>query len=375
MPSKTIKNKKMEDPNEVKSASKEALKNSNEKNLIKKPETKKETEKPAPVKDAEISKTADGEGKLKPKKKRKNKKVIILAVVLFIVVILGGLATVGFGVYKYHWDNQFAQTIVKTLPYPVAVVNGKIIKYSDYQSDVDALKYFYEKQKELYPDQAADWTIEEVRKNVMDRLIEDELASQIASQKGISVSQEEVDNEFNLIVSQATSQEEVEKTILDLYGWTPDQFKDKVLYKFLLRSKLETSIKEDPAIIAEPKAKAEEALAKIKSGELTFAEAALQYSDDATATSGGDLGYFGRGEMVKEFEDAAFGLEVGTVSDIVTTQFGYHIIKVDEKTTQGEGDAAKEVVKASHILIAFPSIDDWLAGEVTKAKVYHLIKT
>jgi hypothetical protein len=364
MPSKTTKNKKSEEAKEEKPVLKSAAK---------KPELKKEEEKPAEIRNQEQLK--DSGDKLKPKKKKSKKKVIVLSVVFLLVVILGGLVTVGIGVYKFNWDNGFTNSITNTLPYPVAMVNNHLISYSDYQSDVDALKFFYEKQKELYPDQASSWTIEEVRKNVMDRLIEDELASQVAAEKGISVTKDEVNNEFDLIVSQATSREEVEKTILDLYGWTPDEFKDKVLFKFLLRSKLESTIQEDPEIVAAQKTEAEEVLEKIKSGEMTFAEAAAQYSDDATATSGGDLGYFGRGEMVKEFEDAAFGLEIGTVSDIVKTQFGYHIIKVDEKVMQGEGDAAEEVVKASHILVAFPSIDNWLTEEVTKAKVYRLIKT
>ncbi|MFA6391920.1 MAG: peptidylprolyl isomerase [Patescibacteria group bacterium] len=373
MPNKTSQNKKTENIKAVeKSDSEEVLKNP-EKKIIKKPATKAVEEKPVSVNTDQEKKLTVDDGKLKPKKK-KHKKAIILSVIIILVVILGGLATVGIGVYKYKWNNQFTESITNTLPYPAALVNNKIVKYSDFQSDVEALQFFYGKQKELYPDQAVDFTVDEVRKNVMDRLIEDELASQIAVQKGVSVTQEEVNSEFDLIVSQAASKEEVEKTILDLYGWTPEQFKDKVLYKFLLRSKLETKITEDASVIAEPKARAEEALAKIKSGEITFADAAKQYSDDTTAENGGELGYFGRGEMVTEFEDAAFALEAGGVSEIVKTQFGYHIIKVDEKVMQGEGDEAKEVVKASHILVRFPSIDDWLTGEVAKAKIYRLVK-
>jgi peptidyl-prolyl cis-trans isomerase C len=58
-----------------------------------------------------------------------------------------------------------------------------------------------------------------------------------------------------------------------------------------------------------------------------FAELARQNSDCASSAQGGDLGGFGRGMMVPEFEESAFGLEVGATSDIVTTDFGYHLIK------------------------------------------------
>jgi hypothetical protein len=70
---------------------------------------------------------------------------------------------------------------------------------------------------------------------------------------------------------------------------------------------------------------AEEILARAKKGE-DFAELANAYSDDGDGEGGGDLGFFGRGRMVKPFEDAAFGLKPGKVSGIVETQYGYHII-------------------------------------------------
>jgi len=76
--------------------------------------------------------------------------------------------------------------------------------------------------------------------------------------------------------------------------------------------------------------RAEAVLAKAKEGN-DFAELAKQYSQDTTAPSGGDLGQFGRGVMTPAFEQAAFALEPGQVSDVVETPFGLHIIKLEEK--------------------------------------------
>ena len=79
-------------------------------------------------------------------------------------------------------------------------------------------------------------------------------------------------------------------------------------------------------ILVEKLSLAQELKTRIAKGE-SFANLAQQYSIDSSKRRGGDLGFFGRGVMVPEFEKAAFVLEKGQVSDIVKTQFGYHIIK------------------------------------------------
>jgi len=87
----------------------------------------------------------------------------------------------------------------------------------------------------------------------------------------------------------------------------------------------------DPnAVKVVAKAEAEKLLAEIKDGA-DFAELAKANSDCPSAPRGGDLGLFGRSQMVKPFEEAAFALQPGQISDVVETQFGYHIIKVTDR--------------------------------------------
>ena len=86
-----------------------------------------------------------------------------------------------------------------------------------------------------------------------------------------------------------------------------------------------------------------------------FAELAKANSDCPSGSKGGDLGFFTHGQMVPEFDKAAFELPVGKVSDVVKTSFGYHLILVTEKKpaveAKGETLAEPESVKASHILV------------------------
>jgi parvulin-like peptidyl-prolyl isomerase len=97
------------------------------------------------------------------------------------------------------------------------------------------------------------------------------------------------------------------------------------------------------------RAKIEGLLARVRAGE-DFAKLADEFTEDPSGKGrGGDLGWFGRGRMVKPFEDAAFALKPGEVSGVVESQFGFHLIKLEERRGEGGGEEAH----ARHILIRF----------------------
>ena len=99
----------------------------------------------------------------------------------------------------------------------------------------------------------------------------------------------------------------------------------------------------------EAKKRAEEVLKKAQDDPDNFAELAKEYSDGPTGPTGGDLGFFGKDQMTKAFEDAAFSMEKGEVSDIVETEFGYHIIKLTDinETTDTKVTATVMTLPAS----------------------------
>ncbi|HET9552844.1 MAG TPA: peptidylprolyl isomerase [Anaeromyxobacteraceae bacterium] len=107
---------------------------------------------------------------------------------------------------------------------------------------------------------------------------------------------------------------------------------------------------------AAARARAEAVRAEAEGGA-DFAELARRSSTDETAADGGDLGFFGRGRMVRPFEEAAFALQPGQLSGVVETPFGFHVIKVEARRG---GELVPE--KAAR-----PDIERWLRGEKARA--------
>jgi peptidyl-prolyl cis-trans isomerase SurA len=112
----------------------------------------------------------------------------------------------------------------------------------------------------------------------------------------------------------------------------------------------------DSAQVRRARAKADSLRGAIVKGA-AFEEIARRFSDDPSGQRGGDLGTFGRGDMVPEFEQVAFGLKPGEISQPVRTRFGFHIIKVEKH--EAATDSTEETVQARHVMIGLrPSPGD-----------------
>jgi len=281
----------------------------------------------------------------------------------------------------------------KVVDKTIATVNGEHILLSDFEKIADQTieQYKLIAPKEDLSDEK----IKEIKQKILDQMIDEKLIIQKAKEKNIKVSKRELEHGIQQIKSRFKSEDEFRKELqkenltekkfekrieeqlmaiklIDLEVKSkitpPEEEEIKQLYDKIMdfinkKTKTSSLSEEDKEIETlagliqrkyselvrarhilirsskndsmknqtEAKKKAEMVLKKINEG-VDFAELAKEYSEDpGSRERGGDLGYFARGDMVPEFEKVAFSLQVGEVSNIVQTEFGFHIIKVEEK--------------------------------------------
>ena len=255
---------------------------------------------------------------------------------------------------------QPAKPVPAVLPDVVARVNGEDVKKADFERMIHTIEG---RAGQPIPADHRD----EILRGALDQLVVYTLLSQECRTRGIKIDDADVNGKMQQLRSQFPNQDAFNKALKDR-GMTEDSlrhdaqvdlsvtklmdtevattpgpsdaeikdFYDKNPDKFKQDEQVRAShilIRVDPKAGAAAKAKAkaqiESILKQARSGA-DFAALARKYSEDGSAQQGGDLNYFSHGQMVPQFDSAAFGLKVGQISGVVETEFGYHIIKVTD---------------------------------------------
>ncbi len=268
----------------------------------------------------------------------------------------------------------------------IASVNGTEITAADVEQEVKSIVMQYQQQ---VPQDQINAMMPNIQKQAIESVINRQLLMDEANRKEIPVDNDRVQQEIKTIAGRFPSQEAFEQQ-LTAHGISLQQMEADLGMQFrldtLIRSyvdKKDINVTEDEvkdfydknpdAFQAPEQVKASHILLKVDKDASTdlrtqkrlelagilgkvekgadFAQMAQTHSECPSKDKGGDLGQFGRGAMVKSFEEAAFNLEAGGVSDIVETEFGYHIIKVFEKSEakKEEFDTVKNDI-FNHIL-------------------------
>lgn len=284
-----------------------------------------------------------------------------------VIVILLFLGAVSYRAMNKLADDTLTLGVAKAISLPAGFVNGSMIKYSDFTEDVLTVEQYYASQSNGQPAPA----LAEIRTSVWERQVKNAVVKKMASGLGLAISNKEVGDEYDSFVKSVGGADEAIKTVKQNYGLNIENFKNKVVKPYLLQEKLTNSEKVGSALFDDAKKKADEVLIKVKEDKADFGALAKEFSEDTgSQTNGGDLGWFGAGKMVKEFEEATTKLALGQVSDPVKTRFGYHIIKLMEKRDGKDGPEWR----ASHILIRSVDFNKYLSDLTAKSKVWKWIK-
>ncbi|MCK4390149.1 MAG: peptidylprolyl isomerase [Desulfobacterales bacterium] len=245
-----------------------------------------------------------------------------------------------------------------------AVVSGSVITQADLKREIaGAQRRLSSMGKPLDDSQLL-----EIKKEAIERLIERELLYQESQKKGIKLDETAVNEQLEILKKRFPSKAEFKNALSKMNmsearvkseftrGMAIQKFINNELVQKIMVSDREIKIyydsnpdffeqseqvranhilvKVDPKGDASQKAESHKKIEKIQQklhkGE-AFSALAKEFSQCPSSAKGGDLGYFKRGQMVKPFEDVAFALKRGEVSDIVETKFGYHLIKVADK--------------------------------------------
>ena len=248
--------------------------------------------------------------------------------------------------------------------------------------------------EKITKDDLYDFLVKANGSNALDVLIINKIIELESKKENIKVTKDEIDEQKNKMVESMGGQDAYESA-LQFYGVSEDDLMDDIEKNLYLKKLLEPRIpiteeemkeyfeenkdsfrQEEQVkarhILVDSEETALEVKKKLDEGE-DFGELAKEYSTDTSnSQQGGDLGFFGKGKMVKEFEDAAFSLEIGEISEPVKTEFGYHIIKVEDRKEAEEADfeKSKDEIKDMIFQERFQeAYDTWLQEKLEEYEI------
>ncbi|MEW6087314.1 MAG: peptidylprolyl isomerase [bacterium] len=274
-----------------------------------------------------------------------------------------------------------------------AKVNGEIITLSDLENELAQIR---EQVKKVYPPEEQDNAFKVEQKKMLNLLIENKLILQNARKAGIDIAPAEVNRYLEEAVSNMKKNFPDEKAFENALAERHTNFselrrayrsrieEELVIQRYVeqeVKSKIEVSEKEvddyfekqkeevrAKHILLKTEEEANAVLNEIKSGR-DFDELAKEKSQGPSAEKGGDLGYFRRGDMLPEFEEKAFQMNKGEIAGPVKTQFGYHIIKLEDRRVIVPG----ERIHAYHIVTKTSEEADALLERLKKGEDFETL--
>jgi parvulin-like peptidyl-prolyl isomerase len=253
--------------------------------------------------------------------------VITLGIVIALLAILSGLTA--WRLYGAQDTSKVMLHVTQILPLPVGSVDGQMVRYSDYLSELtSALHYLSTKEAVNFSSDDGKRQLEYQKRLALNKAIENAYATQIAKRKNITISNKELDDFIQKEIkgnNLGVTEDMYKQVIKDYYDWSFDDYRDSVRMQ-LLKKKVIASV--DIASRQEI-----EALRQSVASGKDFAEVAKQSSEDPLSKiNGGDVGFINAAtDDPNNFVAAVGQLQSGKVSDIIEGVDGFYLLKLIEK--------------------------------------------
>lgn len=279
-------------------------------------------------------------------------RIVVISAMIFGVLAFSFFIYCLLALYKFDSTSTFIYRVTQVLPFPIAKAGSSFVAYENYLFDLRHYMHYYQTQQKVdFNGDSGKEQLAAFRKTALQGAVDEAYTKQLAKEHNISVSDQEVRNQIDLLRSQnrlGSSDEVLEDVLKEFWGWTINDF-TRELKKQLLAQKVVSAL--DTATHS----RAQDVLNQLKSGG-DFATLAKQYSEDPnTKDSGGDYPFpieQTNRDLPPQVVAALFSMQPGQTSEIVETPLGLEILKVREV----EGNK----VRASHIFFAFQPIDTYI---------------
>ncbi len=291
-------------------------------------------------------------------------RLVTISLILISLVVVTFFSYCIVALYKVKSDSGFLYQVTKVVPFPLARIGSDFVSYESYLFEVNHYTYYYKNQQQLdFNSDTGKQQLQEFKKRAQEKVINDAYVKQIAKQKGISVSDKEVDDRIAMIKSQnrlGSSDKEFESVLREFWDWSVNDFK-RSLKQQILTEKVIADLD------TEARTKAQNALNEINSGK-DFAIVAKEQSEDpATKSNGGEFGFDidkNNRDVSPATVEALFNLKAGEVSPPINVGYGIEILKNIEQK--------EDKIKAAHIIFNFKDINYYLSStkDQRKARTY-----
>lgn len=281
------------------------------------------------------------------------------------------------GVYKFNWSNRFFVATTKVIPFPAVYVRGAgTVPVNEIKADDEAIKKFYESQDFEKIGMRVDFSTDQGKKRlqvkekgIINKLIENKVIESLAKARGITLTDTTIAAELESNIQQFGNKDNLMSDLARLYGWTLDDFEQKVVKPEMYSEKL-TEIYASSLDTSAEQTKIKSLYDRVTSKKEDFAKVAKENSDGQSAANGGDLGWSTKDQLIQQVVDKAFLMKTGEISEPIQSPLGFHVLKLLEKKTEN----GQDMVHLAQIFIKIPTYPDWLASQMKNYPVTVFLK-